>query len=91
MPSQAEKLWYIKVIDGKAKVFRNDVSLKSSKGAEYGCLLDVSSGFPPHKNKERMIQVKRKTLFYFGMPRLWHKQQNRPICVNITISTQGAA
>ena len=91
MPSQAEKLWYIMVIDGKAKVFRNGISLKSSKGAEYGCLLDVSSAFPPHKYKERMIQVKRKTLFYFGMPRLWHKQQNRPICVNITILTQGAA
>ena len=71
--SQAEKLWYIKVIDGKAKVSRNGVSLKSLKGAEYGCLLDVSTAFPPHKKKQRMIQVKKITLFYFGMPCLWHK------------------
>ena len=69
----------------KLSFLRNGVSLKSLKGAEYGCLLDVSTAFPPYKNKERMIQVKAKTLFYFGMPRLWYKhfaQQNRPICIH---------
>ena len=57
MPSQAEKLWYITVADGKAKVVRNGLALKNSRGEEYGCLLDVSTSVGPQKNRERMIQV----------------------------------
>ena len=57
MPSQAEKLWYITVADGKAKVVRNGIALKSSRGVEYGCLLDVSMTVTQNRNKERVIQV----------------------------------
>lgn len=41
--SDKEKLWSISVQDGRAKVLRNDIPLKSNhKGQEYGFLLGAT-------------------------------------------------
>lgn len=40
--SESEKLWSISILDGRAKVFRNSIPLKSNNnGREYGFLLGV--------------------------------------------------
>ena len=53
--SDKEKLWSISTQDGRAKVFRNNVPLKSSNnGQEYGFLLGVEVKVQSDK---KMIQV----------------------------------
>ena len=54
-PSDKEKLWSISTQDGRAKVFRNNVPLKSSNnGQEYGFLLGVEVKV---QSGRKMIQV----------------------------------
>ena len=61
--SQTGKFWHIAVVNGEAKVFGNGAVLKSSKGVEYECLLEISTACAPKPASgskgasEKMIQV----------------------------------
>lgn len=53
-----EKLWSILIEDGRAKVFRDNVALKSChSGQEYECLIGVTVKVQSNK---KFIQVKEK-------------------------------
>ena len=52
--TKGEKLWSISIVDGGAKVFRNDAPLKSTQsGEEYGFLLDVSTDIHTTKQSDK--------------------------------------
>lgn len=55
--SEKEKLWNVSIQDGRAKVFRNNIPLKSNhNGQEYGFLLGVTVKVQSAGNK--LIQVR---------------------------------
>ena len=58
-----EKLWTISVVDGKAKVLRNSMPLKSRNEQEYGILLDIDTEVSYQSGKE-MIQVRTELLAF---------------------------